>query len=200
MSCNTCNPSRCACRPRRRGRRARFFGAIESTCTGKYKGLVRNGVGGHLDKPCANAADIQLYCNQADADAWMVTADDLFNKVRSAWNQTGGGGFRIPTPVREYITALQRDYCEADDKGVCTKFKLPGSSWWDVAANSAASVTIAKWCNRAACALELLDQVRGGGGLPVEVPQENDPILPGGWGSLPLLAGAALLLLVVMRR
>lgn len=202
MSCRTCqHTAPCSsCRPRRRAHR-RPFGALEATCSGKYKDLVRNGKGGYLDKPCANESDSQWYCNQSDADAWMITADDLFAKVRSAWNQTAGGGFVIPAPIKAYIVALETDYCDADDKGVCVTFKLPASSWYDVNHNAKASIAIAKWCSRAACALELLDQVRGGAGLPVEQQQKNTPTPPLlGLGSTAMWIGGGLLLLLLLRR
>lgn len=177
-----------------------MFAGLEATCTGKYNALVNNGAGGNLDKPCKGELGVQLYCNQGDADAWIITADALFAKVRSTWNFVVGKGATIPPAVRVYITALERDYCEADDKGVCVTYKLPTSSWWNVEQNSRTSLEIARWCSRAACALELLDMV-GSGGLPVETPPNPKPSidLPGMTGWLPWAAGAALLLLFLRR-
>lgn len=140
-------------------------------CTGKYKDLVKNGFGGTLDKPCANAMNVQIYCNQPDVDAWNATAWDLFNRVRHDWNITNKA-VAIPVEVVDYITALENDYCVTDSDGQCITFKLPESSWYDVNWNATASVTIAKWCARATCAIELLDNVRGWQ-APVEPTQDN---------------------------
>jgi len=135
----------------------------------------------------------------------MVTADLLFGKVRSAWNYTVGQGATIPPAVKAYIVALENDYCDASDKGVCVTYKLPSSSWWNLEANAKASLAIARWCARAACALELLDKVMKGGGLPVEAPPKPDPSIDvpkvaAAIGWLPYVAGAALVVLLLARR
>jgi hypothetical protein len=146
------------------------------TCTGRYSGLARNGIGGNLNKPCGNDWDIQLYCNQADVDAWRTTAESLFHRVRAEWNATAKA-HTIPTEVATYITQMENEYCSADADGLCVKYWLPESSWWDVNWNAQASSAIAKWCARAACALELLDNVRDIQG-PIEATQENTEISP----------------------
>lgn len=137
-------------------------------CTGKYQNLVTNGLGGTLDNPCG------LYCNNNDVNAWNVTAADLFAKVRAAWNATAPL-FLIPKETRDFITALERDYCDADEYGVCVKYNLPQASIFDISANMQAALVISKWCSRAACALELLDQARGDEGLPTEMPPTPPP-------------------------
>jgi hypothetical protein len=140
-------------------------------CTGKYKDLVKNGLGGTLDKPCANALNIQIYCNQPDVDAWNAVAWDLFKRVRHEWNVTNKA-VTIPVEVADYITALDNDYCETDSDGQCVKYRLPESSWYDVNWNATAATTIARWCSRATCALEILENVRGWQ-APVEPTQES---------------------------
>lgn len=140
-------------------------------CTGKYKNLVKNGFGGTLDKPCANALNVQIYCNQPDVDAWNALAWDLFKRVRHEWNVTNKA-VAIPVEVADYITALENDYCEADSDGQCIKYKLPESSWYDINWNATAAVTIARWCSRATCALEILENIRGWQ-APVEPTQES---------------------------
>lgn len=144
-------------------------------CTGRYNGLVRNGFGGNLDRPCANDWDLQLYCNTADVDTWNDTAATLFTRVRAEWNATAKQ-MAIPPEVENYITQLEKDYCTNDSEGYCEKYWLPESSWWDIAWNAQAAVTIAKWCARAACALELLDNVRDIES-PIESTQENTEIV-----------------------
>lgn len=140
-------------------------------CTGKYKDLVKNGLGGTLDKPCANALNIQIYCNQPDVDAWNAVAWDLFKRVRHEWNVTNKA-VTIPVEVADYITALDNDYCETDSDGQCVKYRLPESSWYDVNWNATAATSIARWCSRATCALEILENVRGWQ-APVEPTQES---------------------------
>lgn len=140
-------------------------------CTGKYKDLVKNGLGGTLDKPCANALNIQIYCNQPDVDAWNAVAWDLFKRVRHEWNVTIKA-VAIPVEVADYITALDNDYCETDSDGQCVTYRLPESSWYDVNLNATAAVTIARWCSRATCALEILENVRGWE-APIEPTQES---------------------------
>lgn len=143
-------------------------------CTGRYNGLVRNGLGGTLDKPCANTWGVQLYCDAADVDAWGSTAEELFHRLRGQWNATVKTA-AIPPEVEAYITQIESDYCTSDADGVCTKYWLPESSWWDSGWNAKAAGTIAKWCSRVACALELLDNVRGIEG-PVEATSQNSGI------------------------
>jgi len=140
-------------------------------CTGKYKDLVKNGLGGTLDKPCANALNVQIYCNQPDVDAWNAIAWDLFKRVRHEWNVTNKA-VAIPVEVADYITALENDYCESDEGGQCVKYLLPESSWYDNNWNATAATTIARWCSRATCALEILENVRGWQ-APVEPTQES---------------------------
>jgi hypothetical protein len=140
-------------------------------CTGKYKDLVKSGLGGTLDKPCANALNVQIYCNQPDVDAWNAVAWDLFKRVRHEWNVTNKA-VTIPIEVADYITALDNDYCETNSDGQCVTYKLPESSWYDVNWNATAATTIARWCSRATCALEILENVRGWQ-APVEPTQEN---------------------------
>ena len=140
-------------------------------CTGKYKDLVKNGLGGTLDKPCANALNVQVYCNQPDVDAWNAVAWDLFKRVRHEWNVTNKA-VAIPVEVADYITALENDYCESDEGGQCVKYLLPESSWYDYNWNATAATTIARWCSRATCALEILENVRGWQ-APVEPTQES---------------------------
>jgi|JI9StandDraft_1071089.scaffolds.fasta_scaffold14773_4 hypothetical protein len=161
-------------------------------CTGRYNDLVRNGIGGNLNKVCANDWDIQLYCNQPDVDTWNAAATSLFHRVRAEWNATAKE-MVIPPEVVNYITQLEKDYCTTDSEGYCEKFWLPESSWYDVSWNAQAAATIAKWCARAACALELLDNVRNVE-APLESGQENTELpeavaeglgdLAGGLGGL----------------
>jgi hypothetical protein len=154
-------------------------------CTGRYNGLVRNGIGGSLDQPCANSLGVQLYCNQTDVDAWNDTAFGLYVRVRSEWNATAKA-HTIPPEVEQYVTSLETDYCTPNAEGQCETYWLPESSWWDTAWNSQASALIAKWCARAACALELLDNVRNIE-APIESTQQNaelDEHLAKGAGKL----------------
>lgn len=141
-------------------------------CTGKYNGLARNGLGGSIDQPCANDLGIQIYCNAPDVDAWEATAWELKKRVRAEWNATVKSGKPIPDQVTNYITQLENDYCEADAEGSCVTYKLPTSSWYDINYNAQAAVIYSKWCSRAACALEILDNVREIEG-PVEGTQTN---------------------------
>jgi hypothetical protein len=138
-------------------------------CTGRYDELVNNGIGGTLDKPCSNAWGIQLYCNDTDVETWLATAASLFTRVRAEWNATAKEGKVIPPEVVNFVTQLENDYCKTSD-GYCETFWLPESSWYDVVWNTKAAATIAKWCARAACALELLDNVRA-----IEAPIESAP-------------------------
>src|SRR5688572_20225426 len=154
-------------------------------CTGRHNGLVRNGLGGSLDQPCANNLGVQLYCNQADVDAWNDTAYGLFVRVRADWNFTNKMA-SIPPEVEHYVTLLEKDYCTPNSEGHCETYWLPESSWYDVAWNAQASAIIAKWCARAACAIELLENVRNVEG-PVESAQQNaelDEHLAKGAGEL----------------
>ena len=183
--------------------RAGFMGAIEAACTGKYADLVKNGIGGTLNQPCSNAAGLQLYCNEPDVTAWHARAWDLFTRVRRAWNlAVDEARGPIPPLVRQYIEALERDYGDVAPDGTIT-VKLPGASLWNPSANATAAAAVAGWCSRAACALELLDGVRGVS-PPVETTPEHQPWLPGlpGFGgiSLVVLAAVALWLLARQRR
>jgi len=164
---------------------------------------VKNGIGGTLDQPCANAAGWQFYCNSSDVQAWAAVAWELFTRVRTAWNDTARTGFQIPQSVTDYVTALEKDYCEPGPDGQCAVYKLPQGNWYDVAENAAAAAAHARWCSRAACALELLDNVRGTK-PPIETTPEHVPWLPDlpslGGGALPMLALAALALWLISRR
>ena len=194
MTCGRC-PGACGCR------QLRGFGAIEAQCSGRYAALVNNGIGGTINQPCANAAGVQLYCNDADVAAWNGVAWDLFGRVRRAWNDTASAGFQIPPLVKEYITALENDFCESGPDGVCVTYKLPQGSWFNIAENATAATAIMRWCSRAACALELLDQVRGIK-PPLETTPEHVPLLPGmpGFGGLSMLAIVALAFFFLSRR
>lgn len=170
---------------------------MEATCTGKYSALVTNGIGGTLDMPCS------LYCNSADVAAWRTAAEDMFRKVRSAWNATAKD-HAIPQAVIDYVTAFEADYCNADPNGQCVQYKLPEGSWYDITENLKASVAIAKWISRGACALELLDQVRGSS-LPVEAPPKPPPPVIPPLPSLPslgswVLPAAVIGLVLFLRR
>lgn len=143
-------------------------------CTGRYKDLARNGFGGSVASPCANNYGLQIYCNQPDVDSWNAVAWDLYRRVRAAWNDTNRDVV-IPTEIVDYITTLENDFCEQDSDGQCVKYLLPESSWYNVNWNAQAAATISKWCARAACALELLDNARNIQG-PVEEVQENSEI------------------------
>ena len=62
------------------------------------------------------------------------------------------------------------------------------------AENAEAATTISRWCSRAACALELIENARGVKG-PVENAQQNKPWTPGSsvvTVALVVLGGAAL--------
>lgn len=190
MTCVPCmtGPHRCGqCGPRPMG------AAPDISCTGRYAALVNNGIGGTLDQPCANAAGWQLYCNEPDVEAWHATAWDLFVRVRRAWNVTVAEVGAVPPLVKEFVTALEVDYGTSSADGTITT-KLPGASFWNPTENAKASSVIAHWCSRAACALELLENVRGVRG-PVESTPEHVPIIPGfglGGISMVLLVGVAL--------
>ena len=140
-------------------------------CTGRYNSLVRNGLGGTIDKPCANSWNLQFYCDKTDVEAWLNTAETLKARLRAEWNDTARR-FVIPPEVVNYVTNVENEYCDSDEYGVCTKKWLPEPSWIDTGWNQTASATIAKWCARSACALEILDNVRNLEG-PVEAAQQN---------------------------
>lgn len=187
---------RCTCHGRCARCRRGAFGALEATCTGKYSSQVTNGIGGTLDMPCS------MYCNSADVAAWRTAAEDMFRKVRSAWNTTAKET-AIPQVVIDYVTAFERDYCNATPEGQCVQYKLPEGSWYDITANLQASTAIARWMSRGACALELLEQVRGST-IPVEAPPKPPPpVIPpinlpalGSW----ILPAAAIGLVLLLRR
>lgn len=143
-------------------------------CTGRYQDLARNGLGGSVDSPCSNNLGFQVYCNQPDVDAWTATAWDLWKRVRAKWNDTFAV-VTIPPEIVDYITSLEKDYCTAGSDGQCETYLLPESSWYNINWNAQAAATISKWCARAACALELLDNARGIEG-PKEQTQENTDV------------------------
>lgn len=178
------------------------MGAVGLQCSGRYAALVKNGIGGTLDKPCANDWGYQLYCNHPDVTAWNSVAWDLFTRVRRAWNETVRQGFTIPPEVHEYVTNLERDYCTTGPDGQCVEYKLPSGSWWNINENVGAATTIARWCARAACALELLDHVRGIRPPVEETPQHKPPWegLGAAVGSLPMLALAVFALWMITRQ
>lgn len=199
-----CGRRGCACcqRVRRYGRTlagtpvalAGAGDSIEASCTGKYKALVTNGIGGTLDRPCG------AYCNSADVEAWRTAAEDMFARVRRAWNQTAPY-HTIPKATVDYIAALENDYCTTGPDGLCVTSKLPESSWYNITTNLKASLEIARWMSRGACALELLDQARGQE-LPQELPPEPKSQLPipdfGVSNSLPwILLGGLVVVLVL---
>ncbi len=196
MNCGGRCRGPCRCSP------PRALGATEIQCTGRYAHLINNGIGGTLDKPCANDWGVQLYCNQPDVTAWNSVAWDLFMRVRRSWNEAANQGIQVPPQVREYITNLEKDYCETGPDGTCAVYKLPSGSWWNINENVGAATAIARWCARAACALELLDNVRGIKPPVEDTPQHTPPWggLGAAVGSLPMLALAAFAIWMISRR
>lgn len=153
--------------------------------------------------PCSSGLEIggvpvQLYCNDVDTNAWRDTAATLKARVRAAWNDAARRGV-IPPEIYEFVTLLEKEYCDADADGVCQVYHLPEASIHPILGfgrNAAACSQISAWCQRAACAVELLDQVRGFKGPAIPVPPKGPDLIPGGnWG---LWIGIGLVAVVVL--
>lgn len=153
-----------------------------------------------MNAPCGTGVMGYSYCNDADVTAWNSVAWDLFKRVRTAWNDTVGKGHAIPPVVKAYIESLEQDYCEAGPDGVCKVYKLPTGSWLDIQKNMSDATAIARWCSRAACSLELLDNVQG-----IKPPLEQTPVVEPffpslqGFGSFSMLALVAVAFFLLSR-
>ena len=121
-------------------------------CTGRYKDLVTNGIGGTLEHPCTTTR-LGL-CGREDVEAWRGAAEELRRRVHERWTQSP----KLPPDVFAYLVALEGEFCTAESDGLCVRSRFPEASWWNLRHNADAAASIARWCARAACGLELLDR------------------------------------------
>lgn len=175
------------------GATRRPLGEVAAECGSRYLHLVNNGVGGTLKSPCRGESGVQIYCSDTDVNAWLASADHMFALVRTAWNAVAVANPAAAAALRPSVTRYEEEFCEADDKGVCTKILLPGGSWNPItgfAWNAQAAIKIAAHVANGACQLEQLNDALQSAG----VKPENVPIQPagGGGGSIPDAAGGIL--------
>lgn len=153
-----------------------------------------------MDDPCPTTGPD--YCNDVDVKQWVSLSKELKTRLRTTWNEVAAE-VPIPKQVAAYVTAVEKDFCDADENWVCVKYHLePDHLTWNplnVGENAAAIGDIIKWCGRAVCAIELLEDIGGNKG-PIEPAPKPKPWFDfdfsGGMGPLMIGGGVVVALLL----
>jgi len=178
------------------------FGATEpptpAGCGERYAHLVVNAAGGTPQQPTG----WKPWASDADVNAWLATAAEIFAKVRQRWNalmdaENQTGDHTGSRGVRAFVDAYERSYAA-----------LPAEQSVSFNDFEAIAKIIAN-AQQGACALELLDaaSARTPGAPQMPVPYQPPPPKGGGFfdffgnlgDMLPWIVGIGLALYLFRR-